>query len=139
MGHHHGHEHFHGKKSAAEKPQEKAKREEWVTATINGDVVSWINDYNPGAAATTAAAAAGSDTGSGCGSSSGSGSGNAATTPTTSDASTEETESSNSSSNGSTDTSGGYTRSAYYSAGEGTADGVTFLGNYGGTGSGVFT
>ena len=47
-GHAHNHAEFHKRRQA----------ETWVTVTMDGQVVSWVNDYNGGAATSTAAAAA---------------------------------------------------------------------------------
>ncbi|KAH7001606.1 putative TOS1-like glycosyl hydrolase-domain-containing protein [Ilyonectria destructans] len=131
----HGHEHFH--------EQRKKKRAEWITATIDGKVVSWENNYfgpatavapvdavptepayeapaaaevtEPVAATTTKAAAAPK-------------------------ASTKSKSSSKSGSKSKTESvaSGDWERTSYYNAADGVAENIVFLGNYGGEGSGVF-
>lgn len=116
----HGHQHLHKKQS------EKEKRDgDMVIATIDGQIVSWVNDYTGEAATTTTAAAA------------------AATfvksgKTTTAAAAAASSSSSSSSSDNTTVADGDYERIGYYEASSGTADGITFLGNYGGQGSGVW-
>ncbi|KAJ2905699.1 hypothetical protein MKZ38_004566 [Zalerion maritima] len=128
----HGHQHFHNKKraaAAAEEHKNEKRSDVWVTATIDGQVVSWINDYNPGATTSTTAEAVAAAV--------------ATTTSTTAKATTTSSSSSSSSSSSDDDSSSSdsstYSRVGYYNAEGSAADGVTFLGNYGGTGSGVWT
>ncbi|KAM0335336.1 hypothetical protein ACHAQA_000381 [Verticillium albo-atrum] len=119
--HVHGHQHLH-KKHAEEK-----RGEDWVTATIDGQVVSWINTYHgptdvpspkeePAAEAKAQVFKEESK---------------ATTTATATKASPTKSTSYEAA-------AGDYTRVAYYSAAEGIADGLVFLGNYGGDGSGAF-
>lgn len=134
-GHHH---HLHKEKNK--------KRGEWITATIDGQVVSWVNNWFGGAPATEAAVAAPTE--------------NAAAAivpapePTTEVAAavpkssssvkqvkakttTSQAQPSDSSSSGSA-AGGDWERVAYYNAEQQVADNIVFLGNYGGGGSGVF-
>lgn len=164
----HGHEHIEKHKrhihQAPEAANEKRALGDEVIATINGQIVSWLNNYD---GASTSSSAAATTTGavdmvtatingvvvSWVNSYAG-----AAATPTTlatsaaattssSSAVTNEnlvnylpTSSSSSSAAGAaeTPTSGSWTRQAYYDAASGTADGVVFLNHMGGDGSGVF-
>ncbi|KAH8682396.1 putative TOS1-like glycosyl hydrolase-domain-containing protein [Xylariales sp. PMI_506] len=103
----------------AEAQEDKRAVGDVVTATINGQVVTWVNTYS---GATNAAQA----------NSGKSGTGSAATSKTQS------TKTATGSSSTSTAAAGDYQRIAYYNANSQEADGVTFLGNYGGTGSGVW-
>ncbi|KAI1355379.1 putative TOS1-like glycosyl hydrolase-domain-containing protein [Xylaria sp. FL0043] len=117
----HGHQHLH--KKHHEHNQERAIGD-MVVATIDGQVVSWLNNYaGPTADATAdsyptaATAAAGSD------SSSSESAQQAASTGRSS------------SSGSSTGTiTGDFVRTAYYNADEGTADGLVFLANVGSPG-----
>ncbi|KAF2088235.1 hypothetical protein K490DRAFT_23415, partial [Saccharata proteae CBS 121410] len=61
-GHAHGHQHFHEHNKEIRDIQDRAEAEKraepevWVTATIDGQVVSWINNYFGPSTATSAAA-----------------------------------------------------------------------------------
>ncbi|CZT19551.1 related to TOS1 Target of SBF [Ramularia collo-cygni] len=130
--HGHGHAHLHHARDAAAK--EKRGLGDMVTAMINGEVVSWVNEYAGGAAATSAAAPAASTAEA---------SAPAAYQPArrpaaaSSDASAS-SHSSASSSDDDSSSSNGWTRQAYYDASSGTSNGLVFLNHEGGTGSGVF-
>lgn len=121
-------------------PREKIKRDQptvWVTATIDGQVVSWVNNYG-GPEATPAwtdgkpaAAAPPQDP-------------VAQTTVARSvaPAPTAEPEPAPTAagSSGSSSTSDGFVRTGYYNSQQQVREGLTFLGNYGGTaGSGNWT
>ncbi|OIW24064.1 hypothetical protein CONLIGDRAFT_564799, partial [Coniochaeta ligniaria NRRL 30616] len=132
-GHKHAryqHAHLHSEREAPHKVEEKREHPTiWVTATINGAVVSWTNDYwgpddvaTPApaapAAASTAPAAAPAP---------------AASTPAAVVADPSPTPSS-------APVTGDYVRSAYYNSNSGAASGLVFLGNYGGVaGSGAWS
>lgn len=117
--HAHAHDIFHKREAEAEPANEK--RAEWVTVTMDGKVVSWENDWSgkataapaPAAATTTAAAAA------------------AATPAATSAAA-------GTVAKAAVDPNAAYSRIGYYNAATQVLDGLTFLGNHGGQGSGVF-
>ncbi|KAF4784673.1 hypothetical protein HER10_EVM0011047 [Colletotrichum scovillei] len=137
---HHGHHHLH--KKSVESPKEELKEEkrgeDWVVAEIDGKVVSWINNYfgptpaaPPAAAATPAVAPVVAPS----------------PTPTPSQApvaaavpqpASSKAASSSGSGSGSGSVSGDYERVGYYNADQGVADGIVFLGNYGGQLSGKF-
>jgi hypothetical protein len=124
--HLHGHRHLH---------EQRKKREEWVTATIDGKVVSWKNNWFGPSATQAAPVVAGA--------------------PSDKAKKPEETEKKplkasshsavSSKKEGSAKTnsysgssSGHWKRTAYYNSQRRVADNVMFLGNYGGEGSGVF-
>ncbi|KAI1309750.1 putative TOS1-like glycosyl hydrolase-domain-containing protein [Xylaria venustula] len=119
----HGHQHLHRKHH--EHKQERALGDE-VVATIDGQVVSWLNNYagptadataDSSPAATTSAAAS------------------AATAATSADSATKASSTSSSSSGSSTGTiTGDFVRNAYYCAADATADGLVFLANVGSPG-----
>ncbi|EXJ56984.1 hypothetical protein A1O7_07328 [Cladophialophora yegresii CBS 114405] len=95
---------------------------DWVTATINGQVVSWANQFDGGAAATPAPApAAGGD-------------GDQRVPPGSASAAYSAPAPAASMNAG----AGNWGRQAYYNAEQGTAKGLVFLNNHGGQGSGVF-
>lgn len=99
---------------------------DWVTATIDGVVVSWINEWS-GQVATTAvtttlAAATAAVT----------------TTKTSLSAKATTTTSKSAPTSSSSSSSGSWGRIGYYEASSGTADGITFLNHFGGVGSGVW-
>ncbi|EEP76627.1 predicted protein [Uncinocarpus reesii 1704] len=107
----HGHGHFH------RRAEEKRAVGDVVTATINGEVVTWRNDYN-GAAPTPAAG-------------SGSGSGVLKNKTPSGGDTRKKTQPVKVG-------SGEWGRQGYYDAEKGVADGLTFLNHHGGQGSGVF-
>ncbi|KAF9869603.1 hypothetical protein CkaCkLH20_12900 [Colletotrichum karsti] len=135
----HGHHHMHKKHAEAHQHAEEKRGDVWVTATIDGIVQSWINTWNgptPDAApvAETPVAAP-----------------VVAPTPTPAPAvpnvldlvgSLAAPKASSSSSKASTPSTGSsgsdYSRVGYYNAEKAIADGIVFLGNYGGQGSGKF-
>lgn len=146
------HSHLHSERETPHKVEERAEHPTiWVTATINGAVVSWTNDYwgpedpaTPAPAASTQAPAppsantpastpapavsadAGPTAIAGV-------QGAAYVQPTATAAATNTKPSSNPASGGD------YVRSAFYDAASGTASGLVFLANYGGQGSGAWT
>ena len=118
---HLGHQKFH----------EKEKRADWVTATIDGQVVSWENNWfgeptpapaAPAAAAAAETPAAAAPVGPAA---------KVAAAPAKLNAEVK-------AASKAVDPNAAYTRVGYYDASAGVADGLTFLGNYGGQGSGVF-
>ncbi|EON62098.1 hypothetical protein W97_01317 [Coniosporium apollinis CBS 100218] len=140
--HAHGHQHFHQQHKETREIQEAAEAEkravgDWVTATINGEVVSWVNTFGAEtpaakavvndattitktvaqATATQTATIASEKAGASAPASS------AAPSPKATTASV---------------ASGDWSQVAYYEASSGTAHGVTFLNNMGGQGSGTF-
>ncbi|GAB7364397.1 hypothetical protein MBLNU230_g4940t1 [Neophaeotheca triangularis] len=160
--HAHSHHHLHQHQSDIK----KRNVGDMVIATINGEVVSWANDFGESgdktaapaeatAKATTAAtAAAAAETteatmaapknrvniaglgGDSSDESSAKSSDSPATTPS-SDSSSGSSSSDSSSSSGS-NVSGSWGRQHYFNAGSGTQDGLTLLNHNGGSGSGVF-
>ncbi|OAP63451.1 hypothetical protein AYL99_02678 [Fonsecaea erecta] len=95
---------------------------DWVTATIDGQVVSWINQYaGPGAAGATPAAGNGGDNSQRLAPGSASSAYSAPPPQASMNAG-----------------SGQWGRQAYYMAEQGVADGLVFLNHHGGEGSGVF-
>ncbi|KAI0126512.1 TOS1 protein [Xylariales sp. AK1849] len=115
----HGHQNLH--KKYTEEKEEKRALGDLVVATIDGKVETWANNWSGESTATAAAAAA-----------------------TTAGSTTHVASSKVSSASSSTSTSsdyvaaGDYERVAYYNAETLEADGVAFLGSYGGAGSGTF-
>ncbi|KAK2060310.1 hypothetical protein LY76DRAFT_419068 [Colletotrichum caudatum] len=135
---HHGHQHLHLHKKHSEQEHDKEKRGDvWVTATIDGIVQSWINTYHgptPEAAPPAIApiapiappAAAPSPT-------------PAPPKPAVAIAAIPKPASKSKPAGSSSGTAtGDYTRVGYYNADKAVADGIVFLGNYGGQGSGKF-
>ncbi|GAB7354707.1 hypothetical protein MBLNU459_g5124t1 [Dothideomycetes sp. NU459] len=135
--HRHGHAHEHLHKHKREAAENKRQVGSEVIATIDGQVVSWINEYSGEAttaaasAATTSAAATSAAASSAATSLTFSAVAKAASVASSSAAAS-------SSSSSSSSSSGSWTQQAYYDASSGTADGVTFLNHNGGSGSGVF-
>lgn len=128
--HGHGHQHFHDHLKEVREVQEKhvieekhqEKRDvEVVTVTFaNGDVQSWTNSYSGTAAASSSAVASGASS-------------------VTSSASASSQPSSAPAAAPSLNAGGGtWTRLSYYDAASNSADGLVFLNNHGGEGSGVF-
>lgn len=112
---HHGHKHMH------RALKEQKKRAEWITATINGDVVSWekVGNYGPKTDAPPAANAA-------------------AAAPTAAPA-----EANNKFGDFKINMPEGHSgqawdRVAYYNAESQTSENMVFMGNYGGQGSGTW-
>lgn len=130
--HNHAHAHAHAKEKRADV---------WVTATIDGKVVSWINDWNPvsstAPAATSAKVAAVATT-------------TLATSYITSVAPAKSTSTIATSSAVAASSvapivksnvavgSGGWSQVSYYNSEAGSSTGCTFMGNHGGAGSGVW-
>ncbi|KAF1818948.1 uncharacterized protein K489DRAFT_293708, partial [Dissoconium aciculare CBS 342.82] len=117
-GHGHAHEHLHHARAPSPAKEERGLGD-FVTATINGIVQSWANDFAGGnAPAATAPADA-----------------QQATAKTSTAAAPAYTAPSSDDSGLS---AGGWTRQAYYDSASGTSHGLTFLNHHGGSGSGVF-
>lgn len=135
--HRHGHAHEHLHKHKRDAAAKRSVGDE-VIATIDGQVVSWVNEYTGEATSSASAAEATSV------SLTLSAQVKAATVAAASSAESSAAASSSASataaasSSSSSSSSGSWSRSAYYNAAAGTADGVTFLNHNGGTGSGVF-
>jgi len=130
--HLHNHAHAHEHKREAD-----AALGDMVTATINGEVVSWANDYAGGATSSAASSSAEVTSapvvkGNYFGAPSSGLSSATSTITGTSPSSSSASEGSIGSS------SGGWSRQAYYDASSGTKDGLVFLNHHGGSGSGVF-
>ena len=103
---------------------------DWVTAVINGKTVSWQNNYAGGAAPATATSAPNTAEASiTYGFNSGQATSSASATQAYSPASTAANVSSG---------SVNWSRQSYYNAEQGVADGLVFLNNNGGQGSGTF-
>ena len=137
---HHGHQFFHARKKEVHEIQERATREQkrgigdMVTATIDGKVVSWMNEYGGGADHGSPATptsdpheivhTAHPDTHGG-----GSPQQTSKAVPNPGAGTSNPTANAQ---------SGGWGRQAYYNADVGTADGLVFLNHNGGDKSGVF-
>ncbi|KAL8947490.1 MAG: hypothetical protein Q9222_006238 [Ikaeria aurantiellina] len=124
--HHHAHQHLHH----AKRDHVVAARSvgQMVTATIDGKVVNWVNQYaGPGASPNTAAAQPASAVQTTLSTSVGAPP--QASTPSTSGDSSAGSGSGDSSNAG----SGSWSRQAYYNADAGSSDGFTFLNHFGGT------
>lgn len=158
----HGHEHLakhkrHAHEHAQAQEAEKRALGDVVVATIDGQVVSWLNNWSgestTAAAATSTAAAVTSAaveaTSSATtfsavnrvvASSSASSASSSSVAAASSAAASSSSAATSSSSSAATETasSGSWTRKAYYNAESGSADGVVFLNHNGGSGSGVF-
>lgn len=124
----HGHQHFHARYKEIAEIQENHIVEEKrgvgdiVTATINGQVVSWTNQYAGPSTAPTPAAGAEAGAGSPA---------NQVAAPASSYVAPSAQPSINAG-------SGNWGRQAYYNATSQTATGLVFLNHMGGQGSGVF-
>ncbi|KAM3514033.1 hypothetical protein MY11210_002350 [Beauveria gryllotalpidicola] len=137
-GHHgHGHGHGHGHQQFHE-AKKKKKRAEWVTATINGDVVSWINNYfgptpaapAPPPAPTVPAPAPAANANAGVGAGVDASAPAPAPPPAVPGAATNNAKPAASGQD--------WDRTSYYNAETQVAENLVFLANYGGQGSGVF-
>jgi len=118
-GRRHGHQKFHERAAEAEAAVEE-RAPNMVVATIDGKVVSWENNYF-GDAKTSAANVA------------------AAATPVVNNVVAAVTSAAAAKKTSSVaDPSAAFQRTGYYNAESKTLDGLTFLGNHGGAGSGVF-
>lgn len=134
--HHRGHQHLHRRHGKVRKVEESqlSKRAvgDLVSATIDGQLVSWTNEYaGPGVATNAPVVGAVDDK-----------SASTSTTDTTEDAnlvsqsstmsSTTPTSTSSLSSETAPSASGSWARQAYFNAASGTAEGLTFLNHFGG-------
>jgi hypothetical protein len=122
----HGHKHLHAKEVYdREVPVQVEKRGpcEEITVTMNGQTVSWMNNYecDPAGSAATAAPAANNQLGSGSGA-----------------AQTTASYAAPSAMLSMIAGAGNWGRQAYYNADNQTAEGLVFLNHNGGQGSGVF-
>lgn len=160
--HKHGHAHFHEHnkevREARAHEQEQQKQQEqavearavgdWVTVTMNGVAVSWINEYS-GLTTTAASAAASTQPATTLATTTSAAAIVAninilkkSTTTTTIAAQTTTTvaaaAAASSSAAAAPAAAGSWTQEAYYNANTGFASGVTFLTHFGGTGSGVW-
>lgn len=125
--HGHAHAHLHKARDAHAENEERALGD-IVTATIDGIVQTWANNWAGYATSSAAPAATSAPSAGSYGSSS-----------SASEASAPSYSSSSSSDNSGSNYGGeGWTRQAYYNAEDQTADGVVFLNHEGGSGSGVF-
>lgn len=117
----HGHHRIH----AVKKKQRQQKRADWVTATIDGKVVSWENNWFGGQPSTAPAAAPASPT---------------ATASAPADSANPPPVSAPAAAPRPKPAASGqdWDRTSYYSADSQTAENLVFLGNYGGQGSGVW-
>lgn len=143
--HAHGHAHFHDRRDEPVQVEERDEVQveeravgDWVTATINGKVVSWQNTYTGATSAAVVAAAAATTTGRTTSTSTRTTTVASRTSTSTVTATSAAASSAAPSSAAPAPASGAWTRSAYYSAEDGTADGLTFLNNMGGQGSGTW-
>lgn len=113
----------HPKREDADPPHRTQERREhpaiWVTAVIDGQTVSWINDWWGEPTASTESPAP------------------VTSTPAMADPSPTQPPSSVPESSGSA--KGEFVRVGYYNAARQQAEGLTFLANYGGMGSGKWT
>ena len=112
----------------------------WVTATIDGKVVSWINDYFGPSTQAAAAAPAPTTTTQAVVQEESVAHTTAQAPATTHKAPAPAATTKASEPAGSDDNSSGgaWSRVAYYNADQQVADNMVFLGNYGGQGSGVW-
>ncbi|TIA39737.1 hypothetical protein D6C78_03037 [Aureobasidium pullulans] len=155
--HRHGHAHKHAHKHKRDEDVEKRGLGDWVTAIIDGQTVSWMNEWSgvastaasSVAAATTSAAPAAASTESAsvgflpkllkvnapAAYSSSASSSSAVVAKASSSSSSKSASASSTASSGS---SGSWGRKAYYNSQAGSADNVVFLNHNGGSGSGVF-
>jgi len=132
-GHGHAHAHLHHAREPAPVVEERQLGAP-VTATIDGVVVSWLNDWSGQPTAAPAAAAPASSVGYAAAPA-------AAAPPASAPAANSGAASSSGSSSSSASNPSilsGWTRKAYYNAESGTSEGLVFLNHYGGAGSGVF-
>lgn len=153
----HGHEHIQKhRRHAHEEAQEAEKRAlgDVVIATIDGQVVSWLNNWSGEATSSAAAAVAATTSSTAAAATSAVATGfaagstaaieavgrivAAASSSSSSSRSSSVSSSSSSASATSTSISGSWSRKAYYNSKSGSADGVVFLNHNGGSGSGVF-
>ncbi|KAI9668975.1 MAG: target of Sbf [Trizodia sp. TS-e1964] len=112
----HAHQRFHEHRNEARDVHERALGDT-VTATIDGKVQTWANDYGAGGATAAAPAPASSA---------------ASSIPAAQNSPAPKVDTS------STTPSGDWVRKGYYDSKAGTAEGLTFLNHFGGKGSGVW-
>lgn len=134
--HGHGHAHLHHARDAAAK--EKRAVGDMVTAVINGQAVSWINEYDGDTAPTYADTSAASLAASTASASAPDAYISADSSSAASSVASASAYSSSSSFDDDSSSSGGWIRQAYYDASAGTSEGLVFLNHQGGSGSGVF-
>jgi len=143
--HAHGHAHQHHVRAA--EANAEAQVGAVVTATIDGQVVSWTNEYTGQSSTATPAAAKSSApavnvdyaapaSSSAAASAAAASSAEHSSTPSSSDTSAP-SPSASSASGSISSSSGGWGRQAYYNS-AGTSNGVVFLNHQGGSGSGTF-
>jgi len=139
------HDHAHAHNHAHAHAHIKEKRADiWVTATIDGKVVSWINNWNPAGAASSTAPAATSTKPAAVATTT------LATSYITSVAPAQSTSTIPTSSAVAASSvapivksnvavgSGGWSQVSYYNSEASSSSGCTFMGNHGGSGSGVW-
>lgn len=136
----HGHQRLH-KKHADQKRD--AEEDVWVTATIDGEVVSWLNTYHgptgvPVSDEELRRQAAEAEFRKSSRPEEEAEPEPEEPAPTTTSAAAARPKASATSSASDSAATGDYTRIGYYNAKQGIADGIVFLGNYGGDGSGDF-
>ncbi|KAI9882779.1 MAG: hypothetical protein M1823_005477 [Watsoniomyces obsoletus] len=126
----HGHHHFHKRTREVAEVQKRGECG-MATATINGEVKTWANDYNcdKKAGATPAPSPASEDKKKG---------GEGKKDEGTKDDGKKDDDKKKPSEVDTSKLTGDWVRVAYYNAEKQTAEGLAFLGNHGGQGSGVF-
>lgn len=133
----HGHQHFH--------EQRKQKRGEWITATIDGQVVSWENNYFGGPAtqapvpdAPVPEAQAAPEPKVEAPKKKKQGGAQQSSGKSVSDSKTKSKAEPKATKSKSKVAAGDWERTAYYNSEQKVSENMVFLGNYGGEGSGVF-
>lgn len=145
---HHGH--YHTRLLAEVAPEQTAQADVkkracdpivWVTATINNQVVSWINDWCPDQQTKTTPASAPSPATSTAPPVEAPTATTALVAPAAqpSQQPQQSPQPASSSDSGSTAGTGSFSRTGYYNAKRQESQGLTFLGNFGGIGSGKWT
>ena len=126
-GHQHLHQHDHRDRAVIERSVGQK-----VTATIDGQVASWLNTYSgqPSSAAVNADYAQASPTTTG--------SSTTAALPNSSSSPSSSSKPHSASSSALSDSTASWTRQGFYSSQSQQSEGLVFLNNHGGTGSGVF-
>ena len=138
--HHGGHQYLHNRRGGVEEVEEThlSKRAvgDVVSATIDGQLVSWINVYAGPGVATDAPVPGGANDASASTSDMDTTEDTEMTSQGSTWSSSTTTSTSSSSSSSSTSTApasnGGWARQAYFNAASGTAEGLTFLNHFGG-------
>jgi hypothetical protein len=141
--HGHSHQQFHKRNAepVAEPVAEvKEEKRTMVTATIDGQVVSWTNNWFGYTTSTASASSATAAVATAIAAAEALVLGTTATSASSakSTASSASSSASSSSTASASAGSGAYTRIGYYDSESQTLDGLVFLGNHGGAGSGVF-